>query len=143
MSDENHAETPQDTDRRETQAQMVYESNPKHRDPWQIGKKGSLCEAEVRPLAKQLLEESVLWEGKRYAVHVGKAYYAQEHQPNRWHGYPADCSRTVLRQLAGNNLPAALWPVSDRATPPTEGLQYRGRPSVGGFGGVGDPRRTM
>ena len=41
MSDENHAETPQDTDHREPQAQMVYESNPKHRDPWQIGKKGS------------------------------------------------------------------------------------------------------
>ena len=34
------------------------------------------------------------------------------------------------------------WPVSDRATRPTEGLPYRGRPSVGGFGGVGDPRRT-
>jgi hypothetical protein len=28
-----------------------------------------------------------------------------------------------LRQLAGNNLSAALWPVSDRATTPTEGLQ--------------------
>lgn len=88
MSDENHTETPQDTDHREPQAQMVYESNPKHRDPWQIGKKGSLCEAEVRPLAKQLLEESVLWEGKRYAVHDEKAYCAHEHQPNRWHGYP-------------------------------------------------------
>jgi len=67
---------------------MVYESNPKHRNPWQIGKKGSLCEAEVRPLASQLLEESVLWEGKRYAIHQGKAYCAQEHEPNRWHGYP-------------------------------------------------------
>jgi hypothetical protein len=27
--------------------------------------------------------------------------------------------------------PSALWPVSDRATRPTEGLPYRGRPSVG------------
>jgi hypothetical protein len=83
MSDENRAEIPQATDHRETQAQMVYESNPKHRDPWQIDKKGSLCEAEVRPLASQLLEESVLWEGKRYAVHDGKAYCAQEHEPNQ------------------------------------------------------------
>jgi hypothetical protein len=49
--------------------------------------------------------------------------------------------RTIM-QLAGNNLSAALWPVFDRATPATEGLQYRGRPSVGGFGGVGDPRRA-
>jgi len=39
-------------------------------------------------------------------------------------------------------VPAALWSVSDRATPPTEGLPYRWRPSVGGFGGVRDPRRT-
>jgi arylsulfatase A len=37
------------------------------------------------------------------------------------------CGR--IRQPAGNNLPAALWPVSDRATRPTEGLQYRGRPA--------------
>jgi hypothetical protein len=34
--------------------------------------------------------------------------------------------------------PTMLWPVSDRATHPTEGLQDRGRPSVGGFDGVGD-----
>jgi hypothetical protein len=47
-----------------------------------------------------------------------------------------------LRQAAGNQLPSALWPVSDRATRPTEGLQDSGRPSVGGFGGVGDPRRA-
>lgn len=26
--------------------------------------------------------------GKRYAVHDGKAYCAQEHLPGRWHGYP-------------------------------------------------------
>jgi hypothetical protein len=44
-----------------------------------------------------------------------------------------------VRQLAGNNLPAALWPVSDRATAPTEGLHDRGRPSVAGCGGVGRP----
>jgi hypothetical protein len=34
--------------------------------------------------------------------------------------------RANVRQLAENHLPAALWTVSDRATPPTEGLQYRG-----------------
>ncbi len=88
MSDEYQAEMPQDTGQRETRAQMVYESNPKHSEPWQIGKKGSLCEDDVRPLARQLLDESVLWEGRRYAVYNGKAYCAREHQPNRWHGYP-------------------------------------------------------
>jgi len=66
----------------------IYESNPKHSEPWQIGKKGSLCEPEVRPLAADLLRTSVFWEGKRYAVHRGRANCAQEHSPNRWHGYP-------------------------------------------------------
>ncbi len=68
--------------------ELIYESNPKHSDPWQIGKKGSLCEPEVRPIAADLLRASVFWEGKRYAVHGGRAYCAREHSPNRWHGYP-------------------------------------------------------
>jgi hypothetical protein len=68
--------------------ELIYESNPKHGEPWQTGKKGSLCEAEVRPLATQLLRGSHLWGDKRYAVHEGRAYCAQEHLPNRWHGYP-------------------------------------------------------
>ena len=75
-------------DRDPEQNQLIYESNPKHRDPWQIGKKGSLCEPEVRPISADLLRTSVFWEGKRYAVHGGRAYCAQEHSPNRWHGYP-------------------------------------------------------
>jgi hypothetical protein len=72
----------------EARKKLIYESNPKHSEPWQIGKKGSLCEADVRPAAAALLSESVFWEGKRYAVRMGKAYCAQEHSPNRWHGYP-------------------------------------------------------
>src|ERR1700736_2407885 len=69
-------------------AELKYESNPKHRDPWQPGKKGSLCEPEVRSFAEQLLKESVLYGDKRYAVYKGKAYCAQQHGPNLWHGYP-------------------------------------------------------
>jgi hypothetical protein len=67
---------------------LVYESNPKHSEPWQVGKRGSLCEADVRPLAQNLLADSVEFDGKRYAVHQGRAYCAQEHAANRWHGYP-------------------------------------------------------
>ena len=74
--------------RDDAQDQLVYESNPKHSDPWQMGKKGSLCEPEIRPLAQTLLASSIVWDGKRYAVHQGRAYCAQEHLPNRWHGYP-------------------------------------------------------
>lgn len=67
---------------------LTYEPNPKHSQPWQAGRKGSLCEPEVRTLAQELLSSSVLWDGKRYAVHHGRGYCAQEHEPDRWHGYP-------------------------------------------------------
>jgi len=93
------------SDRDPEQNQLIYESNPKHRDPWQIGKRGSLCEPEVRPLAGGLLLTSVSWEGKRYAVHKGRAYCAQEHLPNRWHGYPVgwvEVSPKVARQWMRN-----------------------------------------
>ena len=53
------------------QNELVYESNPKHSDPWQIGKKGSLCEPEIRPLAADLLRESV--SGKESATLYRKA----------------------------------------------------------------------
>ena len=41
---------------------MEYESNPKHSDPWQRGRRGSLCPKEVRPIAEKLLEGSELVE---------------------------------------------------------------------------------
>lgn len=67
---------------------LRYESNPKHKEPWQPGRKGSLCEAEVHSLAHRLLKQSILWDnGKRYAVYNGMAYCAQENA-GQWHGYP-------------------------------------------------------
>ncbi len=67
---------------------MQYEPNPKHKEPWQRGRRGSLCPAfEAKALAK-LLRESVLDGTKRYACHEGRAYCAQEHAAGRWHGYP-------------------------------------------------------
>lgn len=68
--------------------ELVYESNPKHSEPWQPGRKGALCDDEVRPHVQQLLEASEQVKGKRYAVHDGKPYCAQEHRSGRWHGYP-------------------------------------------------------
>lgn len=89
MADGMHGNTDADQVERDAdQTELVYESNPKHREPWQAGKRGSLCPPAVRPIAESLLQGSTLWEGKRYAVHDGKAYCAQEHRPNRWHGYP-------------------------------------------------------
>jgi len=65
-----------------------YEGNPKHKEPWQRGRKGSLCPKELGVPPLELLKKSVLESGKRYACHGGKAYCAQEHEPGRWHGYP-------------------------------------------------------
>ena len=69
--------------------QLRYESNPKHRDRWQRGRRGSLCPKPITlDVAKRLLLNSKAVGGKRYAVHEGRAYRAQEHRPGVWHGYP-------------------------------------------------------
>ena len=68
---------------------MLYECNPKHKEPWQRGRKGSLCPRDItQDQAQRLLEESVSEGKKRYAVHDGKAYCAQGHLNECWHGYP-------------------------------------------------------
>ncbi len=67
---------------------MRYESNPKHSEPWQRGRRGTLCPPDVRPLAQELLDASVLVGSKRYATHRGMAYCAQGNQADVWHGYP-------------------------------------------------------
>ena len=67
---------------------MEYESNRKHSEPWQRGRRGSLCPKEVRGIAAKLLVGSELVETKRYAIYDGKAYCAQEDRPGIWHGYP-------------------------------------------------------
>ena len=68
--------------------ELRYVPNSKHSDPWQPGRRGSLCPREVRPLANDLLNGSEVDGYKRYALHAGKAYCAQEHRPGLWHGYP-------------------------------------------------------
>ncbi len=69
---------------------MIYEGNPKHKEPWQPGAHGSLCPALPPKLPQWLLENSVAEPGgnRRFACHEGKAYRASEHRPGFWHGYP-------------------------------------------------------
>ena len=68
---------------------MRYESNPKHKQPWQRGCSGSLCPETVDlKTARRLLSDSEPVDGKRYAVHEGRAYCAQKHGADTWHGYP-------------------------------------------------------
>lgn len=68
---------------------LAYEPNPKHKEPWQRGARGSLCPKGVD--APGLLAESradPAHPGKRYATDGQRAYCGQEHLPGRWHGYP-------------------------------------------------------
>ena len=68
---------------------MRYERNDKHKQPWQRGRRGSLCPADMDlATAQNLLQDSEAVDGKRYAVHEGRAYCAQEHGADVWHGYP-------------------------------------------------------
>jgi hypothetical protein len=52
------------------------------------------------------------------------------------HGPPIHEERRPAKVLG-----IALWPVSDRATPPTAGLPNKRRPAVGAVGGSGGVRR--
>lgn len=67
---------------------LAYESNSKHSEPWQPGRKGSICDMEVRLHALTLLQESELEGDKRFAVFNGRPYCAQEQRTGIWHGYP-------------------------------------------------------
>lgn len=68
---------------------LEYEGNPKHKKPWQPGRRGSLCPPQFDiETATELLEGSEASAGKRYATRDGIAYAAQEHRPSVWHGYP-------------------------------------------------------
>ena len=73
----------------EAEHHLRYVPNPKHKEPWQRGRKGSPCPREInQEQAQQLLNESVLVDQKRYAVHEGRPYCAQDDSIGGWHGYP-------------------------------------------------------
>lgn len=48
-------------------------------------------------MAEELLTGSELFDGKRYAVYEGRAYCAQEHGADVWHGYPVGWSEVPRR----------------------------------------------
>jgi hypothetical protein len=67
---------------------LEYEPNPKHKSPWQAGRRGALCPAWSHGVARDLLESSVLLKTKRFSTIKGWAFVAQQHRPGVWHGYP-------------------------------------------------------
>jgi len=77
---------------------MRYESSPKHKEPWQRGRRGVLCPREFdAEHARQLLADSEPDGDVRYAVHEGRAYCARRHGPDDWHGYPIGWIRVPER----------------------------------------------
>jgi hypothetical protein len=69
---------------------LIYEQNPKHKLPWQPGRKGTLCPSWTHGQALQLLQESVPAPNGtcRYATASGMAFCGRQHRPGVWHGYP-------------------------------------------------------
>ena len=79
---------------------LVYEPNPKHKEPWQRGAHGSRSPRDADGPA--LLAASVVdpkHPGKKYATDGNQAYCGQEHLPGRWHGYP----------VKWREVPPAIW----------------------------------
>jgi hypothetical protein len=68
---------------------LVYEGNPKHRDPWQRGRRGALCPRGISAeRAQELLLDSFARAGQRYAVQSGQLFAAKEHRTGLWHAHP-------------------------------------------------------
>jgi hypothetical protein len=71
---------------------MRYEPNPKHKAPWQPGLKGSLCPQDLTEDARQQLLEASAPDpnggNARYATDGRRAFCAQSHGDDAWHGYP-------------------------------------------------------
>ncbi|MBF8273501.1 MAG: filamentous hemagglutinin family outer rane protein [Magnetococcales bacterium] len=71
---------------------LKYVPNPKHKEPWQKGRKGALCPKWSHSLAQELLLGSESHPGEtkksRYATHNGLAFKAYPDHRGGWHGYP-------------------------------------------------------
>jgi hypothetical protein len=73
---------------------LLYEPNPKHKEPWQRGARGSLCPPDVDATALLATSETdPRHPGKRYATDGRRAYCGHEHALGRWHGFPSSGGR--------------------------------------------------
>jgi hypothetical protein len=67
---------------------LRYEPNPKHKEPWQRGARGTLCPEDVDgPALLAASEVDPSSPGKRYATDGQRAYCGHEHSPGCWHGF--------------------------------------------------------
>ena len=69
---------------------LVYTPNPKHKTPWQPGRKGSLCPKDITlKRAQEMLNESFSHKKQRYSVDSGRVFIGKQDNQGGWHGYPA------------------------------------------------------
>ncbi len=80
---------------------MEYTPNPKHKEPWQRGRRGSLCPPEItKEVAIELLTASVKSGQGRYSPHLGRPYKALRNaETDSWHGFP----------VAWVEVPESIW----------------------------------
>ncbi len=72
---------------------LRYESSRKHKEPWQSGRRGSLCPKDIcLDRAKQMLKDSIAHGRQRYAVDSGRPFAGQDNGSGVWHGYPVGWS---------------------------------------------------
>ena len=73
-----------------TGSSLAYHPNPKHKEPWQPGRKGSLCPKDITlDRAAGMLSESFHHKQQRYAVDQGRVFIGKTDNRDGWHGYPA------------------------------------------------------
>jgi len=88
---------------------LVYEPNPKHKEPWQRGARGSLCPRDADgPALLTATQVDPKHPGKRYATDGHRAYCGQEHHPDDGMG---------IRSNGGRSRPlsAPVWRRSTRS----------------------------
>lgn len=66
----------------------IYGGSSKHQEPWQRGRKGSMCNKETIAQAQLLLDASTIDGKQRFATDGERAYKGAEHAPSQWHGWP-------------------------------------------------------
>jgi filamentous hemagglutinin len=86
---------------------LRYQGNPKHKEPWQPGRRGTLCPPDIiLGRARQLLEASVLQGRVRYSADKGRAMCARPDNAGHWHGYPIGwhyVPHDVIKELLARN----------------------------------------
>ncbi|HEX2254118.1 MAG TPA: hypothetical protein VHQ65_12685 [Thermoanaerobaculia bacterium] len=82
---------------------LQYELNPKHEEPWQRGRRGSLCPPLPAGRVQSLLHESVQVGSKRFSVHAGAAFCGHEHRLGFWHGYRSGGRRSPPSFASGGD----------------------------------------